>query len=226
MSASIQRDADVVATGCNDWTARVSDIRHEAAEVPAGLVSWFYDQEHFRYRVAELAPLVEEAATAGDRAARELLHHAADHLARAVARRLAFPGDFPLVLAGGAFRACPSGDRLRAGLELSRAWVTRLDAEPARGAVALALDLLLYMTGVLRHSFIDLRLRHTFRIARDASDARRTVVAELEHGLMGLAGRGGVIGGVPEGSALVWPDSSVSATIQPGWSRTLLGRWP
>jgi len=40
----------------------------------------------------------------------------------------------------------------------------------------------------LRHRFLDLRLRHTFRIARDASDERRTVVAELEHD--GLAGLG------------------------------------
>jgi L-alanine-DL-glutamate epimerase-like enolase superfamily enzyme len=43
------------------------------------------------------------------------------------------------------------------------------------------------MPAILRHRFLDLRLRHTFRIARDASDARRTVVAELEHdGLVGL----------------------------------------
>jgi len=43
------------------------------------------------------------------------------------------------------------------------------------------------MPSILRHRFLDLRLRHTFRIARDASDARRTVVVELEHdGLVGL----------------------------------------
>jgi len=115
-------------------------------EVPAGLVAWFYDQERFRHRVAELASLVEEAAAGGDAAAEELLDEAALHLvraARAVARRLSFTGDFPLVLSGGAFRACPSlFRRFEARLELPRAHVVRLDVEPAKGAVALALDLL------------------------------------------------------------------------------------
>lgn len=129
------------ATSLADRLARRLDL-----EVPAGLVWWFYDQEHFRFRVAELAPLVEEAAAEGDRAAGELLDHAAEHLARAaraVARQLAFPGAFPLVLSGGAFRACPSlGQRLRAVLELPQARIALLEAEPARGAVTLALDLL------------------------------------------------------------------------------------
>lgn len=141
------RRAIRAADGRDDATTLVDRLaRRLDLEVPAGLVSWFYDQEHFRFRVAELAPLVEEAAAEGDRAARELIDHAAEHLARAaraVARQLVFPGDFPLVLAGGAYRACPSlGERLRAVLELPRARVTLLDAEPARGAVTLALDLL------------------------------------------------------------------------------------
>ena len=107
-------------------------------------MEWFYDEKHFRHRVAELASLVEEAAADGDEAAEELLDYAAIHLvraARAVARQLSFAGTFPLVLAGGAFRACPSlYDRIEQGLELPRAEVVRLDVEPARGAVALALD--------------------------------------------------------------------------------------
>ncbi len=115
-------------------------------EVPAGLVAWFYDQERFRHRVAELASLVEEAAAEGDEAALELLDQAARHLARAaraVAGKLSFDGAFPLVLAGGAFRACPSlYRRVEDRLELPSARVVRLDVEPARGAVALALDLL------------------------------------------------------------------------------------
>ena len=114
--------------------------------LPAGLVSWFYDQQHFRHRVAELAPLVEEAASEGDAAAEELLTHAARHLAvaaRAVSRQLELPESFPLVLAGGAYTACPSlVGRIEACLELPEARVDRLDAEPATGAVTLALDLL------------------------------------------------------------------------------------
>ena len=94
--------------------------------------------------MAELAPLVEDAASEGDDAALELLVHAARHLAvaaRAVAGQLELPAAFPLVLAGGAFRACPSlGRRLEACLELPAAKVRRLRAEPATGAVTLALD--------------------------------------------------------------------------------------
>ncbi len=115
-------------------------------EVPAGLVAWFYDEERFRPRVAELASLVEEAAVEGDEAAEELLNQAARHLARAaraVARQLSFQENFPMVLSGGAFRACPSlYRRIEDRLELVRARVVRLDVEPARGAVTLALDLL------------------------------------------------------------------------------------
>jgi N-acetylglucosamine kinase-like BadF-type ATPase len=115
-------------------------------EVPAGLVEWFYDEKRSRHRVAELASLVEEAARDGDESARELLDQAAFHLAsaaRAVASQLSFPGSFSMVLAGGAFRACPSlFQRMEDCPDLPRARVVRLEVEPARGAVTLALDLL------------------------------------------------------------------------------------
>lgn len=115
-------------------------------EVPAGLVWWFYDQELFRYRVADLAPLVQEAADAGDAAAEELLEEAAGHLARAVQavdRRLRFDGSYPLVVAGGAFKACPSlYPRLVERLDLPQARVRQLVDKPAVGAVILARDLL------------------------------------------------------------------------------------
>ena len=77
---------------------------------PARLVEWFYDQELSRTRVAQLARLVEQAAADGDEKAQDLLDQAARHLARAaraVERQLDFSGPFPLVLSGGAFRACP-----------------------------------------------------------------------------------------------------------------------
>ncbi len=120
--------------------------RRLGLEVPSGLVSWFYDQEQPRQRVAELAPLVEEAAIEGDESAVELLDEAALHLARAarsVAGQLAFSAPFPLILAGGAFRACPSlHSRLRQVVDLPLARVELLSDEPALGAVRLALTLL------------------------------------------------------------------------------------
>jgi N-acetylglucosamine kinase-like BadF-type ATPase len=115
-------------------------------EVPEGLVSWFYDQERSRYRIAELAGLVEEAARDGDRDAEDLLEEAALHLARAahaVERKLGFEQPYTVVLSGGAFRACPSlAGRVEAHLGLSLATVRKLEVEPARGAVAMALELL------------------------------------------------------------------------------------
>jgi N-acetylglucosamine kinase-like BadF-type ATPase len=122
-------------------------IRHQLglAEMP-DLVAWFYDQEHSRARVAQLARLVQEAADDGDEAAADLLEQAAQHLARAaqsVDRQLAFAAPYPLVLSGGAFKACPSlVGRLERVLELPLARPALLGVEPARGAVTLALQLL------------------------------------------------------------------------------------
>jgi N-acetylglucosamine kinase-like BadF-type ATPase len=120
---------------------------HLEVREPAGLVEWFYDQELSRTRVAQLARLVEEAALDGDETAQDLLDYAARHLARAaraVERQLDFSGPYPLVLSGGAFRACPSlVRRLEARLDdLPKARLVRLEAEPATGAVKLALELL------------------------------------------------------------------------------------
>lgn len=108
------------------------------------LADWFYGKEMPRNSVASLAGVVEEAAAEGDEAAAALLDQAADHLARAaraVARQLAFPGPYPLILAGGTFRACPSlQPRFEAVLDLPDARIERLTVEPARGAVTLALQ--------------------------------------------------------------------------------------
>ena len=115
-------------------------------DVPDGLVKWFYDQELSRDRVAKLASVVQEAADDGDVAANSLLDQAAQHLARAaraVDRKLTFTESYPLVLAGGAFRACPSlFERVENNLDLPKAEVVRLEKEPATGAVTLALELL------------------------------------------------------------------------------------
>lgn len=110
----------------------------------ADLVAWFYDQDESRHRVARLAGLVEEAAAEGDGAASDLLDHAASHLARAaesVHRQLNFESAFPVVLAGGTFRACPSlAARTTRAIGIEHARVARLECEPAEGAVRLALQ--------------------------------------------------------------------------------------
>jgi len=113
---------------------------------PTELVDWFYDQELSRNRVADLASLVETASADGDEAAENLMDQAAKHLtkaARAVAGQLSFPDRFPVVLSGGAFKACPSlGRRLEDMLASPEIEVRLLDVDPAMGAVTLALELL------------------------------------------------------------------------------------
>lgn len=111
-----------------------------------GLVAWFYDQELSRHRVARLAGIVQEAADHGDETADRLLDQAARHLvraAKAVDRQLDFPAAYPLVLAGGVYKACPSlYERVEKKLDLENARVVRLEDEPAVGAVTLALEML------------------------------------------------------------------------------------
>lgn len=118
--------------------------RKVGVETPQELADWFYSKQAPRTSVAQLAGVVEEAAAEGDAGALTILDLAADHLCRtadAVARQLQFPGDYPLVLAGGTFRACPSlVPRLAECLDLPGAQVERLTVEPARGAVSLALE--------------------------------------------------------------------------------------
>ena len=114
---------------------------------PTELVNWFYDQELSRNRVADLASLVERASVDGDEAAETLMDQAAKHLAsaaRAVTNHLDFPGRHPIVLAGGAFKACPSlAPRIVTLLDdLPDVEVKLLEVEPAVGAVTLALELI------------------------------------------------------------------------------------
>jgi N-acetylglucosamine kinase-like BadF-type ATPase len=118
--------------------------RQLGVETPQDLADWFYTQAAPRTAVAELAGVVEVAAREGDAGAEAILDLATDHLARAaaaVAAKLRFPGDYPLILAGGTFRACPSLEpRLASRLDLPGARLERLHVEPAQGAVALALQ--------------------------------------------------------------------------------------
>ena len=129
-------------------TTSLYDLICDKLEVsdPTELVEWFYDQELSRNRVADLASLVEAAADDGDEAAENLLDQAAKHLAsaaRAVADQLTFPDPYPIVLSGGAFKACPSLHlRLNDLLDSPEMGVQLLEGEPAMGAVTLALELL------------------------------------------------------------------------------------
>jgi N-acetylglucosamine kinase len=118
----------------------------EVASVPE-LVPRVYERGLPKHRIAALAPLVQKAHERGDAVARDLLWQGAHELAliaRSVAARLALgPEPYPVVLAGGVFKGCPAlVDPLVAGLDLPLARPVRLQVEPARGAVNLALDLL------------------------------------------------------------------------------------
>jgi N-acetylglucosamine kinase len=111
------------------------------------LLPLVYENEMPKYKIAALAPLVEASRAAGDAVATRIIEGAAAELAlhaRSVARQLELgKGPFPVVLAGGVFRACPTLPALlQERLEMPQALLRRLEVEPAMGAVALALDLL------------------------------------------------------------------------------------
>ena len=96
--------------------------------------------------VSALAPVVAEARAQGDDLATAILEEAAQELvtaARCVVDRLSMREDsFGFVLAGGAFKAAPwLAEELARRLPAlaPEATVTRLEAEPAQGAVWLAL---------------------------------------------------------------------------------------
>lgn len=113
------------------------------------LLPLIYEKRLAQDEIASLAALVQRAAEEGDAVAARLLDQAADELAtaaRAVALQLGLSvaaSPYPLVLAGGLFRACPSlAGRLARSLDLPGADLRLLELEPARGAVTLALELL------------------------------------------------------------------------------------
>src|SRR5262245_4075483 len=110
------------------------------------LVPRVYERGLPKHRIAALAGNVQRASDEGDALAAELIRRGAQELAlaaRAVARQLDFGGEaFPVVVAGGAFKACPGMmPHLERALELPGARLLPLQKEPATGAVALAIDL-------------------------------------------------------------------------------------
>lgn len=100
-----------------------------------------------KHRIAALAPFVQRAADAGDALSKELIAQGAAELlqaARSVTRQLELPASgWPLLLAGGAFHACPGMvEIITRDVDIPGARATRLTAEPAQGAVTLALQVL------------------------------------------------------------------------------------
>jgi N-acetylglucosamine kinase-like BadF-type ATPase len=114
---------------------------------PDQILYAIYDAEFPRTRVARFAPRVEEAASAGDAVARSILADAAAELARAavsVRDRLRLEESaYDVVLSGGTFTAVPAlAQDVASRLATPRARVSRLEEEPAVGAVRLAVEAL------------------------------------------------------------------------------------
>jgi N-acetylglucosamine kinase-like BadF-type ATPase len=111
-----------------------------------GLVRHVYDDQMRRQSVHALGPVVDRARGEGDVVAAEILREAGLELTRAAAsviERLGMRGQpFQTVLSGSMFRLIPwlADDVIRRLAEVApRSAVSRLLAEPARGAVHLAL---------------------------------------------------------------------------------------
>lgn len=141
--AAVVREADGRGPR-TQLTPRVLEHFH-VNRVP-NLVREVYDHQLPRQAVAALGAIVEAARAEGDIVAAEILNAAADELTRAVGsviRRLAMRGHaFTTVLAGGMFKVIPwlGVDVTRRLAEVApRTNVTRLEVEPAVGAVTLAL---------------------------------------------------------------------------------------
>ncbi len=118
------------------------------ATVVSDLVPVVYEQRLGTAEIADLAPLVEMAANEGDEAATLIRDQGILELrasAAAVHRQLDFQdGAVRFVMAGGAFKACPSvAFALTADPGFAHADPHLLDRSPAHGAVRLALELVL-----------------------------------------------------------------------------------
>ena len=122
-------------------------LQHFGVSQPQMLLHEVYHHHLTPSAIAVLASCVSAAVGQGDRAASDILQGAADELqgaALSVARRLALLDQpFSFILSGGIFHAVPS---LAAELERRLAAaaphsaIRRLEAEPAEGAVTLALQ--------------------------------------------------------------------------------------
>jgi N-acetylglucosamine kinase-like BadF-type ATPase len=122
-------------------------IAHFEIARPEQILRAVYDGEFPRHRVAAFAARVEEAAGAGDEAARSILAAASNELvlaASSVREKLRLPSaPYDVVLSGGTFRAVPTLEAAVAErLDAPPARIVRLRDEPAFGAVRLAIEAL------------------------------------------------------------------------------------
>jgi N-acetylglucosamine kinase-like BadF-type ATPase len=122
-------------------------IAHFEIAKPEQILRAVYDGEFPRHRVSAFAVRVEEAALAGDEAARSILAAASNELvlaAASVRERLRLGAEaHDVVLSGGTFRAVPTlEDAVAARLDAPPARIVRLREEPAVGAVRLAVEAL------------------------------------------------------------------------------------
>jgi N-acetylglucosamine kinase-like BadF-type ATPase len=121
-------------------------LAHFGVAEPFQLVYEVYYRDTRRRLIASLSEAVQAAVDEGDPVAREIIDAAAGELVigvRSVAERLEMRGvQFPLVLAGSIFRVLPAlkADVIQRVAEVApRSQPRLLDAEPALGAVRLAL---------------------------------------------------------------------------------------
>ena len=113
---------------------------------PTDLVHAVYAGGLHRNAIASIVPVVQQAADAGDAVAADIVSRASMELAVAAASvitRLEMRGErFPTLLSGGVFRGVPSlvpQVTTRLAEVAPRSEVRPLEAEPAAGAVTLAL---------------------------------------------------------------------------------------
>ena len=122
--------------------------RHFGMRSPAALTKALYLEQIDELQLTELAPVVFDAATAGDAVARSIVDRLADELGAmgtALIRRLRMGRTDPdVVLAGGVFRATDAAfyTRLEATIHAVAplARFVRLGAPPVLGAALLGLD--------------------------------------------------------------------------------------
>jgi N-acetylglucosamine kinase-like BadF-type ATPase len=122
-------------------------IAHFEIVKPEQILRAVYDGEFPRHRVSAFAVRVEEAALAGDEAARSILAAASNELvlaAASVRERLRFGAEaYDVVLSGGTFRAVPTlEDAVADRLAIPSGRIVRLREDPALGAVRLAVEAL------------------------------------------------------------------------------------
>jgi N-acetylglucosamine kinase-like BadF-type ATPase len=151
---------------------------HFGLRTPAALTRALYFERIEHNQLLEVAPIVFEAATAGDPVARSIIDRLADELvamASALIRRLGMTRlDPEVVLAGGVFRATDAAfyERIEAGIRAvaPKARTVRLAAPPVLGAALIGLDRL--AAGGATDAAAAARLRAALEAWRERSPTR------------------------------------------------------